>query len=177
MDNIGCQIWDFPGDCPQYGSAECPRTCSRFDEQAQPQEAKPINCKTECVNDATCSTPFRNPVVCSDHVKPHPQDDLREILLRNIQHHSQTINDLRVDFADFDVDQCIRDIRAAGYRRCEKREWPVLVENPCIPCSRARLVAGDWICSEDGCQCRVDYDISDAQREADRRHCPAQEGK
>lgn len=33
---IGCRIWGFPpANCPQYGSAECPATCSRYTEQAK----------------------------------------------------------------------------------------------------------------------------------------------
>lgn len=30
--SVGCRIWSGPRDCPQYGSAECPATCSRFEE-------------------------------------------------------------------------------------------------------------------------------------------------
>ena len=32
MTMKGCKIWGFsPRDCPQFGGAECPATCSRFD--------------------------------------------------------------------------------------------------------------------------------------------------
>ncbi len=40
-DLKGCKIWGFPpDDCPQFGSATCPATCSRFEDEAEIAELK-----------------------------------------------------------------------------------------------------------------------------------------